>query len=114
MEFVFLWVCSDLAPWILPSSSVKEADQVSSVDGSVTRVLTNDDSNVELEIVMGGGNNANRVTARWGEKEIIIDRGSMGGFSVLYKVELRESATFKDCETLDDVFAYLVPNLVLV
>ncbi len=113
MQFVFSWVCRVLAPWILPGSSVKGVDQVSS-DESITRVFTRDDSNVELEIVMSGGNNANRVIARWGEKEIIIARRIMGGFSVRYNVELRESATFKDCETLDDVFAYLVSNLVLV
>jgi hypothetical protein len=113
MEPVFFHVCHVLVPWIMSNGFVMGPDWVSTVDGSVTRTVTAVNCDDELEIVMGKGN-ANRVTVRWSENEIIIDRGSTEGFFLRFNVGLRETAEFQTLATLDDVFACVMSELLLV
>ena len=110
MDSVFNRACNELLPRILTDGFVIGPDQISAIDGSVTRTVTVVNSDDEVEIVLGK-HNAERVTMRWGENELVIDLERTRRFSVLFNVGLRQTAQHQSLATLDEVFTHVMRRL---
>jgi hypothetical protein len=101
METVFDRVCNELVPSL---GSFERTALENARDGSVTAVYTSNGG--ELEVVFGE-NNAECVTVKWGEHEVIIHRvAAERVFSVRIRIGLRErNSLFWPFSTLETVFA---------
>jgi hypothetical protein len=103
METVFDRVCNELVPNLGSFERTGPALE-NARDGSVTAVYTSNGG--ELEVVFGE-NNAECVTVKWGEHEVIIHRvAAERVFSVRIRIGLRErNSLFWPFSTLETVFA---------